>query len=80
MKIDFEFETEHGVFRDALHFADDAVPDAVEIEALKQQRLANWLAFLETMRLNAEAEAEAERAAAEAARAEALAAGNAKGA
>lgn len=82
MKIDFEFDTEHGVYRDALHFADDAVmPDDAEIEVLKQQRLTRWLETLEAMRLQAEAEAAAEAAlaaaAAEAARVAAAEARNA---
>jgi hypothetical protein len=44
MKIDFEFETSHGKFADALYFEDDAVPDDATIEAMKQQRVDNWIA------------------------------------
>lgn len=45
MKIDFEFQTEYGKFADALHFNDDEpLPSDEEIEALKQQRLNNWVA------------------------------------
>jgi len=43
MKIDFQFETEHGVFSDALHLPDDHGLSGDKLEALKQQRLANWL-------------------------------------
>jgi hypothetical protein len=47
MKIDFEFETQYGKFADALWFPDDAeIPSDAEIEAMKQQRLDNWLALL----------------------------------
>jgi len=46
MKIDFEFETQYGKFADALYFEDDAIPSEVEIEALKQERLTNWLAIV----------------------------------
>jgi len=46
MKIDFEFQTEHGVFRDALYFLDDAVPTDEEIERLKQERVDTWLAYM----------------------------------
>jgi hypothetical protein len=46
MKIDFEFQTEHGLYRDALYFLDDAVPTDEEIEAIKQARLDHWLAFM----------------------------------
>jgi hypothetical protein len=40
--IPFEFDTEHGKFADALVFSDD-VPSDEEIEAMKQQRLRNWI-------------------------------------
>jgi hypothetical protein len=46
MKIDFEFDTQYGKFGDALYFEDDAVPSEAEIEALKQERLNNWLAIV----------------------------------
>ena len=46
MKIDFEFETQYGKFCDALYFEDDAVPDEATIEALKQQRVENWIAIV----------------------------------
>lgn len=46
MKIDFEFETPHGKFADALYFEDDAVPDEAIIEAVKQQRVDNWIAVI----------------------------------
>jgi hypothetical protein len=46
MKIDFEFDTPHGVFRDALHFYGDVIPSDAEIEAMKQERLNNWLAVV----------------------------------
>lgn len=44
MKIDFEFETEYGIFKDALHF-DDArsLPEQDVIDLMKKQRLDNWL-------------------------------------
>ena len=46
MKIDFEFDTAHGIFRDALHLSDDHTFTAEEIESFKQQRLDNWIAIL----------------------------------
>jgi hypothetical protein len=46
MKIDFEFTTPHGVFRDALHFYGDVIPSDEEIELMKQQRLNNWLTIV----------------------------------
>ena len=47
MKIDFEFDSTYGVFRDALHLPDDHGLSDAEIEAMKQQRLANWLNIIE---------------------------------
>ena len=46
MKIDFEFDTPHGVFRDALHLADDHTFTDDEIQAMKQQRVDNWIAVV----------------------------------
>lgn len=44
MKIDFEFETPYGKFADALWFPDgEDLPADAEIEAMKQQRLDNWI-------------------------------------
>lgn len=43
MKIDFEFQTQYGKFADALWFADDQVPDEATIDAMKQQRVNNWI-------------------------------------
>lgn len=46
MKLDFEFQTEHGLFRDALHLADDHSFTEADIEAMKQQRVDNWIAVV----------------------------------
>lgn len=46
MKLDFEFTTPHGLFRDALHLPDDHSFSDVEIEAMKQQRVDNWIAVV----------------------------------
>jgi hypothetical protein len=46
MKIDFEFETQYGKFADALYFEDDAIPDEATIEAMKQERVDNWIAIV----------------------------------
>ena len=46
MKIDFEFDTSHGVFRDALHLPDDHTFTDDEIQAMKQQRVDNWIAVV----------------------------------
>ena len=47
MKIDFEFQTQYGMFRDALHLPDDHTFTDDEIQAMKQQRLDNWLHAVE---------------------------------
>lgn len=46
MKIDFEFDTPHGVFRDALHLPDDHRLSDAEIQAMKEQRRDNWIAVV----------------------------------
>ena len=46
MKIDFEFQTEHGVFRDALHLPDDHGMTEAELDVLKQERVDNWIAVV----------------------------------
>jgi hypothetical protein len=46
MKIDFSFDTQYGKFADALHLPDDHTFTDAEIEAMKQQRLDNWIAVI----------------------------------
>jgi hypothetical protein len=47
MKIDFEYETQYGKFGDALYFSDaEPLPSDEEIEAMKLERLNNWLAIV----------------------------------
>lgn len=46
MKIDFEFQTEHGLFRDALHLADDHDLTDEQIEVMKVDRVNNWIAVV----------------------------------
>lgn len=46
VKIDFEFGTQHGKFADALHLPDDHGLSDADIDAMKQQRLDNWLAVV----------------------------------
>lgn len=47
VKIDFEFESKYGVFRDALHLPDDHGMTDEQIAAMKQQRFDNWIAIIE---------------------------------
>jgi hypothetical protein len=46
VKIDFEFDSQYGVFRDALHLPDDHGMTEAEIQAMKQQRFDNWIAIV----------------------------------
>jgi len=46
IKIDFEFDSQYGKFADALHLPEDHGLSDAQIEALKQERLDNWLAIL----------------------------------
>jgi hypothetical protein len=47
MKIDFEFTTSYGVFRDALHLPDDHMFTDEQIAAMKNERVDNWLFVVE---------------------------------
>jgi hypothetical protein len=46
MQIIFEFQTEYGVFRDALHLPDDHGYSDAELDAMKQERVDNWIALV----------------------------------
>ena len=47
MKIDFEFESNYGVYRDALYLDDNHSLTEQEIEAIKLERFNNWVYFVE---------------------------------
>ena len=46
-QIIFEFDTQYGVFRDALYLPDDHALTDDQIQALKQERLDNWLSHVD---------------------------------
>ena len=46
MKIDFEFQTPHGLFRDALHLADDHGLTDEQIKDMKAERRDAWVAVV----------------------------------
>jgi len=46
MKIDFEFNTPHGLFRDALHLPDDHAFSDADIQLMKEARVDNWIAVV----------------------------------
>lgn len=47
LKIDFSFDSKYGTFSDALHLPEDHGLTEGEIEQMKQERLANWIAIIE---------------------------------
>ena len=48
IQIIFSVETKYGTFCDALNFDDDAVlPDDATLEAMKQERVSNWVWHIE---------------------------------
>ena len=48
VKVDFEFQTEYGLFRDALHLEDDHGLTDEQIEELKTARRDNWIVIVST--------------------------------
>jgi hypothetical protein len=46
-KIDFEQETRHGMYRDAITLPDGHTFTQEQIEAMKQQRVDNWVAYMD---------------------------------
>jgi len=44
VNIDFSFDTQYGKFADAIVLPDDHTLTDAEIEAIKQERLNNWIA------------------------------------
>ena len=46
MKIDFEFNTPHGLFRDALHLPDDHNFSDSDIQLMKDARVDGWIAVV----------------------------------
>lgn len=47
IQIVFEFTTKHGVFRDALYLPEDHTFTEEQIQAMKQERLDNWINAVE---------------------------------
>ena len=46
VKINFEYSTAYGVFRDALHLPEDHDMTDAALDALKEQRRDNWIAIV----------------------------------
>lgn len=47
IKIDFEFDTKHGKFCDALYLADDHSYSDAEIQSMKENRRDIWIANID---------------------------------
>ena len=47
IKLIFEFETKYGVYRDALYLEENHTFTEQEVDAMKQQRVDNWIAVIE---------------------------------
>jgi hypothetical protein len=48
MQIVFTFKTQYGSFTDALYLDEDHALTEAEIEVMKQERLSNWIAMIES--------------------------------
>lgn len=46
MKLDFEVQTDYGMYRDALYLPDDGTFTPEDIEKIKQERVDNWIAAI----------------------------------
>lgn len=46
IQIIFEFQTDYGLFRDAIWLPEDHSLSDAEIEAMKEQRRDNWIAIV----------------------------------
>lgn len=48
MQIRFSYETKYGTFSDALNLPDDHNYSDAEIEAMKVERVNNWVAYIDS--------------------------------
>ena len=47
MRMDFEFESKYGIYRDALYLEDNHSFTEQDIEAMKLERFNNWISAIE---------------------------------
>lgn len=47
IKIEFQFDTKHGKYRDALYLPEDHIYTDADIEAMKAERVNNWIDAVE---------------------------------
>jgi hypothetical protein len=48
MQIRFSYETQYGIFSDALNLSDDHSFSDEEIEIMKEQRRDNWVSYIDS--------------------------------
>jgi hypothetical protein len=48
IKIDFERETAHGTYRDAITVPDDQIFTQEQIDDMMQQRVNNWVSYMDS--------------------------------
>ena len=48
IKIDFEFTTEYGVYRDAITLPEDHTLSEEDINVIKQERVDAWISLINT--------------------------------
>ena len=48
MQIRFSYETKYGTFSDALNLPDDHNYSDAELEAMKEERVNNWVAYIDS--------------------------------
>jgi hypothetical protein len=49
IKIDFEFESSCGIFKDALYLSEDHTLTSDEIESMKRERFESWVNFIDSV-------------------------------
>lgn len=47
IKIDFERQTSHGMYRDAITLPDDHQFTQAQIDAMMDERVNNWVAYMD---------------------------------
>jgi hypothetical protein len=58
IKIEFEFDTKYGTYRDALYLPEDHGMTGEQINAMKQERVDNWMNIVENPPLPVEEQTE----------------------
>ena len=65
MQIRFSYETQYGIFSDALNLPDDHTFTDQELETMKEQRRDNWVSYINSTQVEVVEEPVAEEPVAE---------------